>query len=128
MEERIPLTEAEWHIMLALWDEAPQTIMALTRRLAPQTGWTRHTVIALLRRMETKGTIRMAEQGRATAIYPTVSKEMVAGQQTKTLLDRLFKGRLSLLVADMVAQEDIPAEELDALLETIENARKKDGE
>lgn len=126
MEERIPLTEAEWHIMLALWRQAPQTVMELTHGLQPETGWTRHTVIALLRRMATKGTVRMQEQGRSTAVYPLVTREQVARQQTRTLLRRLFGGRLSLLVADMVAQEEVSQEELDALMETIQRARAQE--
>lgn len=126
MEERIPLTEAEWNIMLALWKQSPLTIMQLTHALEEETGWSRHTVIALLRRMETKGTVRFEEQGRATAVYPMVKKEQVAKQQTKTLLDRLFGGKLSVLVADMVAQEEVSEDELDALMETIERARRKE--
>ena len=128
MEERIPLTDAEWHIMTKLWEEAPRSIMALTKALEAETGWTRHVVIALLKRMETKGTVRMVREGRGTDVYPAVEKEQVAREQTKTLLDRLFGGRLSLLVANMVEQEAISDEELGALMDTIEEARRKHDE
>ena len=44
-------TEAEWKIMEVLWDSAPRTMSEITKALEPTTGWTRHTVITLLKRM-----------------------------------------------------------------------------
>lgn len=70
MEEKIPLTDAEWKIMLVLWQRGPLTIMELTHALQTETGWTKHTVIALLRRMVTKGTASLEEQGRAKLVHP----------------------------------------------------------
>ena len=101
---------------------------ALTKARGAETGGTRHGVMALLKRMEAKGTVRMGREGRGTDVYPAVEKEQVAREQTKTLLDRLFGGRLSLLVANMVEQEAISDEELGALMDTIEEARRKHDE
>lgn len=127
MDEKIPLTPAEWKIMTALWDNMPQTIMQLTHALQPQTGWTKHTVIALLRRMEAKGTVRFDTDKRAKAFYPTVSREQVALQQTKDLLSRLFDGKVSLMIADLVAQEAISPEELAAIRRAIDMAEQNGG-
>lgn len=127
MDTRIPLTEAEWKIMAALWRDTPRTIMQLTHALAAETGWTKHTVIALLRRMETKGTVRAQTQGKAKAFYPTVSRERVVLQQTTDLLSRLFDGKVSLLVSDLVAQEAIPPEELAAIRRAIDEAELNGG-
>lgn len=126
MEEKIPLTEAEWKIMLVLWQRGPQTIMALTHALAGETGWSKHTVIALLRRMETKGTVRLEEGGKAKLVHPLVDRELAAREQTQTLLSRLFDGRISLLVAEMAAQEEIPPDEMRAMLDIIQQAQAKE--
>ena len=45
----IQVTEAEWKIMECLWDHAPQTMGEITSTLEPATGWTRQTVITLLK-------------------------------------------------------------------------------
>ena len=50
-------TEAEWKIMEILWDASPRSMPEITKLLAPATGWTRHTVITLLKRMQEKGTV-----------------------------------------------------------------------
>lgn len=126
MAEKIPLTDAEWHIMRLLWQEGPRTIMELTHALSPETGWTKHTVIALLRRMVTKGTLRLETQGRAQVAHPLVTREQVAHQQTQTLLSRLFDGKVSLMIAEMIAQNEIPDEELSAMLDLIQREQAKE--
>ena len=50
----VQVTEAEWKIMECLWDHAPQTMGEITATLEPTTGWTRQTVITLLKRMTEK--------------------------------------------------------------------------
>ena len=48
----IKLSEAEWKVMTLLWQEAPQTMMQLTNHFKETTGWSKHTVMTFLRRME----------------------------------------------------------------------------
>lgn len=127
MDGKIPLTDAEWKIIAELWRDTPRTITQLTRALQPETGWTKHTVITLLRRMEAKGTVRAQAEGKAKAFYPTVTREQVVLQQTRDLLSRLFDGKVSLMVADLVAQEAITIEELEAIRRTIDEAEQNGG-
>lgn len=113
--ERTPLTEAEWKIMLRLWDHAPQTMMELTRSLEPETGWSKHTVITMLKRMKVKGTVLIDESGPVKLYTPAVSRDRVAREQTQTLLTRLFGGKPSLLVSELLEQGALDEEEKEAL-------------
>jgi predicted transcriptional regulator len=117
------LTEAEFKIMALLWDHAPRTITELTRILAPDTGWTKHTVISLLRRMVQKGSVRMAESGRAKQFYPLIEKAGMAKDQAKSLLDRLFDGKAALLMHTMVEMGGLTDEDLAELSAFIESKR-----
>ena len=113
--ERTPLTEAEWKIMLKLWEHAPQTMMELTRSLAPETGWSKHTVITMLKRMSAKGTVYIDETGSVKKYTPAVSRDRVAQEQTQTLLTRLFGGKPSLLVSELMEQGKLDEQEIEAL-------------
>lgn len=124
MEELTRLTEAEWNIMLLLWENPPQTLMQLTRALENETGWTKHTVLALLKRMQEKGTVRVEDNGRTKLFYPAVPKEQVAREQTDTLMKRLFGGKALLMVSNVVERGEMTAQELDTLSALIEKARK----
>lgn len=68
--DHVPLTEAEWKIMLLLWEKSPRTMMELTRALAEDTGWSKHTVITMLKRMAVKGTVRICEDGPVKTYFP----------------------------------------------------------
>lgn len=118
--ERTPLSEAEWKIMLRLWAHSPQTMMELTRSLAPETGWSKHTVITMLKRMGAKGTVLIDETGPVKQYTPAVSRDRVAQEQTETLLNRLFDGKASLLVSELLERGALDAEEMEAIQQLLE--------
>jgi len=118
--ERTPLTEAEWKIMLRLWERAPQTMMELTRGLEPETGWSKHTVITMLKRMKAKGTVHIDESGPVKLYTPAVSRDRVAKEQTETLLSRLFGGKPSLLVSELLENGALDEEEIEAMRKVLE--------
>lgn len=119
------LTEAEWKIMLKLWDNSPQTMMQLTRSLEAETGWSKHTVITMLKRMGAKGTVNICEDGPVKTYTPAVSKACVAREQTQTLLTRLFGGKASTLMNELVEEGRLDEEELCHLRQLIDQANRK---
>ncbi|MEG2208793.1 MAG: BlaI/MecI/CopY family transcriptional regulator, partial [Clostridia bacterium] len=56
---------------------------------------------------------------------PAVAKERIAREQTSTLLTRLFSGRASLLVNNMVEQGELNDAELAELREILDKAEQK---
>lgn len=124
-EATIHLTEAEWKIMLRLWENSPQTMMQLTRALEPETGWNKHTVITMLKRMGAKGTVNICEDGPVKTYTPAVSRERVAREQTQTLLTRLFGGKASVLMSELVEEGRLDEEELCRLRRLIDQAAQK---
>lgn len=123
--DHVSLTEAEWKIMLLLWQKSPWTMMELTHALEAETGWSKHTVITMLKRMAVKGTVRICEDGPVKTYFPAVSKDRVAREQTQTLLRRMFSGRASLLVNNLVEQGELDGEELRELHAILERAEKQ---
>ena len=87
-------------------------------------GWTKHTVLALLKRMMEKGTVRAEENGRTKLFYPTVPKETVAREQTDTLMRRLFGGKALLMLSNVVERGGMTAKELDELSAMVDRARR----
>jgi len=124
-EKHTAITEAEWKIMLKLWERSPQTMMELTRSLAGETGWSKHTVITMLKRMQQKGTVLICEDGPVKTYSPAVEKARVAQEQTQTLVSRLFRGRVSLLMHELVSQGELSQEELTELETIIAQAKNK---
>ena len=118
-------TEAEWKIMEVLWDHAPRTMSEITKALEPTTGWTRHTVITLLKRMQEKGTVAVDESGDVKRYSPLMTQEEASAQQTKKLLDNVFSGRASLLINHLVDSGEITLKEMDELMDMMKKKTEK---
>ena len=124
----IHCTEAEWKIMEVLWESAPRPMPELTRILEPQTGWSRHTVITLLKRMQEKGAVAVDETGPVKTYTPLIKRENAVQQQTKKLINHVFSGRASLLVQNLVDTGEITVKEVEELLSMIRERTPEGGE
>lgn len=121
----IQLTEAEWKIMEVLWEQSPRSMADITKILEPSTDWTRHTVITLLKRMHDKGSVSIDESGPVKMYSPRVTREEASTDQTKKFLSRVFSGKASLLINNLVDSGEMKVEEIQALLELMKNEGKK---
>ena len=118
-------TEAEWKIMEVLWESAPRTMSEITKALEPATGWTRHTVITLLKRMQEKGTVAVDESGDVKRYSPLLSQEEASSQETKKFLGHVFSGKASLLINHLVDSGEITLKEMDELMDMMRQSGKK---
>ena len=121
----IQITEAEWKIIECLWDHAPQTMGEITATLEPATGWTRQTVITLLKRMTDKGAVSMDDSGRAKKYTPLITREEASAEETHKFLNHVFRGKASLLVNQLVDNGHLSAEDLQEILNALHNAGGK---
>jgi BlaI family penicillinase repressor len=121
----IQLTDAEWKIMEVLWDHNPRSMPEITKILEPSMDWTRHTVITLLKRMQDKGTVTVDETGPVKMYTPRITREQASTDQTKKFLSRIFSGKASLLISNLVDSGQIEVEEIQSLLEMMKNEGKK---
>ena len=118
-------TEAEWKIMELLWDRAPRPMSEITKELEPATGWSRHTVITLLKRMQEKQTVAVDESGDVKMYSPLITREEASRMQTKKLLNRVFSGKASLLINHLVDSGEITLKVMDELMEMLLKSEKR---
>ncbi|NLS25812.1 Penicillinase repressor [Sphingomonas sp. S2M10] len=120
MTERI--SEAEHAVMEVLWEESPLTAQEVAERVPADRDWSANTVKTLLGRLLAKNVIAHEEEGRRYRYRPLVARgDYVVGESRK-LIDRLFGGRLTPLVAhlaerDAITDQDIA--EIEALLKAL---------
>jgi predicted transcriptional regulator len=117
MAERI--SDAEHAVMEVLWTDAPLTANDVAERLAGSQNWTLATVKTLLSRLVTKDALTTQAEGRKFLYRPAIERMAYVTGESQRLVDRLFGGKLSPLVAHLAAREALSAEdisEIEALL------------
>lgn len=123
--KKIQLSNAEWKIMDRLWEMPDLTIRQLTAGLEEDTGWDKHTIITLLGRMKKKGAVSYRQKGRAKEFYPLVSRREVSREETKSFLEKVYKGSLSMMVHSMVEDQSLSQEEIGELYEILRESERK---
>ena len=117
------LSDGEWKLMNHLWEKGRLTITQLTGELKEETGWGKHTVITMLSRLEAKGVVAHDETTQAKRYYPLLEKEEAAQAETSSFLDRVYGGKLGLMMSAMVDAQALTEEDIDELTAILENAK-----
>ena len=126
-DKNITLTEAEWTVMECLWEKSPRTGRETVAWLDQKMSWTRSTTLTMLRRLEAKGAVAGDTEGELKTFRPLIAREEVAVRETENLLDRAYKGSLSLLVSSLTRKQSLPQNEIDELYAILrEMEGKKD--
>jgi BlaI family transcriptional regulator, penicillinase repressor len=108
-----------------IWSHGPATSEQVREGLAAQHAMKDATVRTILRRLEEKGYVAHAVEGR-TYIYRGLERpENVAVNGLRQLLDRFCGGSVEQLLVGMVEQEVITPRELKRLAEKINEKRDK---
>ncbi len=120
MSERI--SDAEHAVMEVLWEESPLTAQEVVERVPVERDWSANTVKTLLGRLLAKNIIGHEEEGRRYRYRPLVARGDYVEGESRRLMDRLFGGKLTPLVAhlaerDAITDQDIA--EIEALLKEL---------
>jgi BlaI family penicillinase repressor len=119
MAERI--SAAEHEVMEVLWRESPLSANEVAERVAAR-RWSIRTVKTLLSRLVAKGALIHEAEGRRYLYRPAVARDDYVAAESRRLLDRLFGGRLTPLVAHLAERDDLSPEdiaEIEALLKEL---------
>lgn len=118
------ISEAELDIMAVLWAEAPLGASDIAARVSASRAWSPTTVKTMLSRLVDKGALAAEAEGRRFLYRPLIERVSLAGAQTGRLVDRLFGGRISPLVAHLAERRDLEPEDLAELEKLIRELRK----
>ncbi len=122
-EVMVQLSNYEWKIMNLIWEEEPRTITQLTKALTDETGWSKHTVITYLKRLEAKGAVRYEEGERAKLFFADISRKEAQLQEIDSFLNKAFSGSLGLMVKTMIKDEKLSKKEIEELEDMLKRAK-----
>jgi len=123
MTKEIDISEAEFEVMKAIWQNNPATAKDLLKNL--DKDWHLKTLNTLLGRLVKKGALSYEKSGREYIYSPLIEQDSYIKQKSKSFLHKLFGGRLSPLVAHFSKHDDLRQEDIDALKKLIDDWESK---
>jgi predicted transcriptional regulator len=122
MDTRI--TDAELDVMEVLWAaDQPLTATDIADRVGSERGWSLATVKTMLSRLVAKGAITHREDGRRFLYSPAIERDAYVSRESRRLVDRLFGGRLSPLVAQLAEEEALDEDDIAAIEALLKELR-----
>ena len=116
------LTDAEARVMAVLWQLRTATVGDVVAALAPERAVSYSTVQTILRILEDKAYVEHDKVARAFIYRPVVDERQARRRALRHLATRLFNGSPSLLVMNVLNDEEMDPEELQRLKRLIEEA------
>lgn len=125
MPAEISISEAESRVMALLWQRAPQSSEDIVDALLAASDWQEKTIRTLIGRLLAKGAIDAQKDGRRYLYSPRITREAWQSQESRSLLDRVFGGKLSPLLAHFSAHEKLSAKDIAALRKLLDGIDHK---
>ena len=116
--ESVKLYDSEWKLMEILWEGDPVSARDLAVLAAERIGWNKNTTYTIIKKLVEKGVIRREEPGFSCTSL--VKKEEVQRSETRSLIDKLFRGSRKAFFAALLEDEEISEDELAQLKDMIE--------
>ena len=101
------LTEAEWLIMNALWDEHPATARDIAARLPAEVNWAYTTIKTMLTRLVEKKVVTERKRGNTSVYEPVLSRQRAQRSALRTLADVAFDGAFGPLMHFLAEEEKL---------------------
>ena len=117
------LTDAEARVMSVLWRVETATVADVVASLkAKRRPVSYSTIQTILRILENKGYVAHDKVARAFVYRPLVDERQARHRALRHLLSRLFNGSPSLLVLNVLDDEELDPAELERVKKLIEEA------
>lgn len=123
--DELLLGDRELDVMGVLWKIGSGTVGEVRQRLPADLAYT--TVLTILRNLEAKEFVARVAEGRGHRYFPRVAQKTARRKALSRMLDRLFHGSPEQLVAQLVEDESLSAEDLRRLRALLDPKPKKGG-
>ena len=118
------LTKAEEEVMHIIWELGRCLVRDIIDKLGDP-DMPHSTISSVVRILEKKGFVDHKAYGKTHEYFPIITREDYAQHGVTSLMDKYFGGSPKKLVSFLVQSKDINLKELNDLMKTLDNPKKK---
>lgn len=113
------ISKTEFEVLEALWQKHPASANDIIERLNQTKEWHDKTVKTLLNRLVKKQALAYETDQRRYLYYPLIERESYIQKESKSLIERVFSGRVSPLVAGFAKHNQLKQDDVNELKKII---------
>jgi BlaI family transcriptional regulator, penicillinase repressor len=126
MQEKPPISDAEWLVMQVVWAKSPITAADVVEQLAAKTQWKPKTVMTLLNRLVKKGLLGFDKRGRAYHYYPLVEQARCVKAESRSFVERVYGGAMKPILVDFLEEADLSPQDVEELKRILDKGVRHD--
>lgn len=109
------ITDAEWEVMLGVWEAEGQTPSEIIARVQPLRQRSHRTIRTLLSRLVEKGAVSVRVDGSQHLYSAAISREQCIRTAATSFTQRFFGGDLKSLLLHFVESDSLTQQEAEEL-------------
>lgn len=119
------LTEAQWQIMNALWEDWPATTRQIADRLPENVTWAYTTIKTMLTRLAEKQVVSETKRGSIGLYTPLLTRQNARRSALKSLANQAFDGAFGPLMHFLLEDQKISAKQKKEILKVLDREKGK---
>lgn len=109
------ITASEWEVMRIIWTLGHTHAGEVIRQLQVKRDWTESTIKTLLRRLVSKGYLRIRKDGRRFIYYPTVSENQMMASETKKMMRHMCDMHKGQILLDIIKEVPLSQQDIEKM-------------
>lgn len=114
--EQFKLFDAEFKLMLIVWETEPLTTRRLTELCQEKLGWKRTTTYTVLRKLSDRGIL----QNENSTVSSIVKREQVQKYESEVVVEKAFNGSLPKFIAAFLNDKTLSEDEAEEMKRLID--------
>jgi predicted transcriptional regulator len=110
--------------MKVVWDLSNATVKEVCDAMSQRKAVAYTTILTLMGILEEKGALVHTRSGRAFVYSPLLSREQATRNQVRDVIARFFGGRPERLIEDILENETIEPDQLEAVRALVESRQE----
>ncbi len=124
MSIELNLTDNEWDILKIIWAKQPCTLRTICDEINKQHPWTRHAVISFLKRMETKGSIKVEDASPVKLYRAAFKQDEAIRAQLDNTLTRVFDDNPLMMVSYLSKTNNLSDDDIEQMIAILKGQEK----